>query len=226
MRSLDIIGYDDYCVTPFGRVFSLKSRRFLSPSDNHGYLRVTLRKCGTPKTLRVHRLMAYAYFGLPESEDSVVNHKDGDRSNNVISNLEWCTQSYNVKHAHNTGLVKETRRLSQRSLDDDLVHKVCDLIQDSFRNKDIAEMLNVNQTRIADIRSGACYPDISKEYNFKKANPPTGHISPEKLIRICEMIQAKESYAKIKAAVNCSSKTIASIKKRKTGTYISNNYSW
>jgi hypothetical protein len=58
---------------------------------------------GNPKRILVHRLVAAA-FKARVNEDDVVNHKDGDKLNNVADNLEWCTRSENMIHAISSGL--------------------------------------------------------------------------------------------------------------------------
>ena len=65
--------------------------------------RVMLWKDKTPKTWLVHRLVAMAFLGVPE-ESLTVNHKDGNRGNNCIDNLEWLSLSDNIRHGFNTGL--------------------------------------------------------------------------------------------------------------------------
>ena len=53
------------------------------------------------KTYSVHRLVCRAFHGLPPSEaHAKVNHKDGDKSNNKLDNLEWCTRDENIQHEH------------------------------------------------------------------------------------------------------------------------------
>ena len=95
----DVVGYEGlYAVTEEGQVWSYKSKKFLSPADNgHGYLQVGLRKDGKTKMLRVHRLVAEAYIPNPEGKKDV-NHKDGNRGNNNINNLEWATRKENCNY--------------------------------------------------------------------------------------------------------------------------------
>lgn len=105
----DIVGYEGlYQVSNMGGVKSLpkidRLGRFhrgvlKSQVDNgNGYLLVNLKHDGVQRMRSVHRLVAEAFIPndheLPE-----VNHKDGNKKNNVIDNLEWCTRSENVKHA-------------------------------------------------------------------------------------------------------------------------------
>lgn len=71
---------------------------FIKPSDNKGYRMVTLTKDGSRKGMPVHRLVALAFIPNPESKE-IVNHKDGNRGNNNVSNLEWVSRTENTLHA-------------------------------------------------------------------------------------------------------------------------------
>jgi hypothetical protein len=73
--------------------------RELSPSDNlRGYLQCVLYIKGKPKTFKVHRLVASAFLANKENLPQI-NHKDKNRKNNCVENLEWCTASKNVEHS-------------------------------------------------------------------------------------------------------------------------------
>jgi len=90
----------NYLVTVDGRVFSLHTMRFLTLMEkNEGYIYVKLGS----KSHRVHRLVAQTYIPNPENKPQV-NHMDGNKSNNMLCNLEWATQSENIQHACDTGL--------------------------------------------------------------------------------------------------------------------------
>ena len=103
MKAID--GYNGYFVTEEGLVFSSKSNRFLKFSyDKQGYKRVGLSMgCYKTKTIKIHRLVAQAFIPNPENKGDV-NHIDGNKSNNNLSNLEWCTRSENIKHAFDNNL--------------------------------------------------------------------------------------------------------------------------
>ena len=66
----------------------------LKTQDSHGYRRVELNKDGKPKKFMVHRLVAMAFIDNPNNLPQV-NHKDEDKTNNCVSNLEWCDVKYN-----------------------------------------------------------------------------------------------------------------------------------
>ena len=88
-------GYEDYEVSSYGRVWSKKRRILMKQKLNKtGYVSVSLMKDGIPKFFLIHRLVASVFidnpYGLP-----TVNHKDEDKTNNIVENLEWCSQGYN-----------------------------------------------------------------------------------------------------------------------------------
>ena len=97
-----IKGLEDYLITLDGRVFSLKTMRFLKNITRpNGYVYV---KIGS-KTYMAHRLVALTYIPNPENKPQV-NHIDGIKTNNKLFNLEWNTQSENIKHSFDIGLRK------------------------------------------------------------------------------------------------------------------------
>lgn len=78
--------------------------RELKPKDNgRGYLVLLLSVNGTHYQRYVHRLVAQTFIDNPLNY-SEVNHKDGNKKNNEVNNLEWCSKSYNEKHAYANGL--------------------------------------------------------------------------------------------------------------------------
>lgn len=99
-----ISDYPNYEVSNLGNVRNRLTGKVLRPFKNgKGYLRVDLCKNGKEKTFLVHRLVATAFIPNPDNKPQV-NHIDGCKSNNYISNLEWCNSSENVSHSYRTGL--------------------------------------------------------------------------------------------------------------------------
>ena len=117
----DIKGYEGaYQVSNLGRVRSLTRKvktfngvrtskgQLLKPlKTNTGYYRVDLKQNQKDKYMSIHRLVAEAFIPNPNNYP-IINHKDNNPQNNCVENLEWCTQSYNVKYAYKYGNAKPT----------------------------------------------------------------------------------------------------------------------
>ena len=102
-----------------GRVFNIEKGSFVKPSVNGGYYAVTLNNGIRSIRKQLHVLIANHFIDNKDNK-SVVNHIDGNKFNNDISNLEWVTHSENIKHAHNSGLIKckISRKLSPKDVRD------------------------------------------------------------------------------------------------------------
>ncbi len=116
-----IIGNEDYVISNYGRIKRVKRLgingvvgRILKPqADPNGYAKVFLRsQDGCGRKYRVHRLVLETFIGsCPEGFEP--NHKDGNKLNNCINNLEWVTHSGNIKHAYDIGKLRRKLTASQ-----------------------------------------------------------------------------------------------------------------
>ena len=108
----DIKGYEGlYGITTEGNVYSYKRKRFLKPGVNQkGYLYVILCKDGKTKIYTIHRLVAEAY--IPNTENlPQVNHRDENKTNNCLQNLEWCDASYNTNYGTRNEKVSNSKKI-------------------------------------------------------------------------------------------------------------------
>lgn len=114
----DVVGYEGlYQVSNLGRVKSLPKKAGFRKqdekqsaifTDKHGYCKTNLYKNNTHKQVYVHILVAKAFVPNKYNKPQV-NHIDGNKSNNQVTNLEWCTAKENIIHAHLTGLIVAKR---------------------------------------------------------------------------------------------------------------------
>ena len=148
----DIDGYEKlYKISNYGRIKSLymwdghkyiKKEHYINPyisKSSKNYFRNIVKLCknGEKKDFKVHQLVAKAFIPNPMNY-KIVNHKDGNPLNNYVSNLEWCTQKENVKHAIKNELTFKTINSIDR---DDLLE-----LLNSGRNYDeIAKILNIGK---------------------------------------------------------------------------------
>lgn len=98
--------YYNYMISNFGKVLNTKTGRILNPiKSKQGYLKVNLYINGKGKMFYIHRLVA-EHFVSGYKDGLQVNHIDGNKLNNVFTNLEWCTVGENSRHAYDCGLKK------------------------------------------------------------------------------------------------------------------------
>ncbi|MEL7409252.1 MAG: NUMOD4 domain-containing protein, partial [Cyanobacteria bacterium J06558_2] len=86
-----------------GKIQTLKGQVLKARINRSGYYHIGLSKNGTRITFAIHQLVAQAFIPNPDSKKTV-NHIDGNKLNNSLSNLEWSTYSENLEHAYKTGL--------------------------------------------------------------------------------------------------------------------------
>ena len=102
-----------YQVSNYGLIRKIgrcKKPKFMTPKPNQkGYLRVCFSIGGKKRYYRVHRLVAQAFIPNPDNKPQI-NHKDGNKLNNNVSNLEWVTNQENCEHAQRNGLTNHRER--------------------------------------------------------------------------------------------------------------------
>lgn len=174
----DIEGYEGlYQVSNLGYVKSLarqimnhgttylsKERILKFGIDSNGYALVVLSKFNKHQSVRVHRLVATA-FVYNQNHQNIVNHIDGNKLNNVYTNLEWTTSSENNSHAYKSGLkiaAKKTGRISPlRKLTYSQAKEIKNLYRtNKYSRKQISKILNIPRHLINDVLSNNCYKEV------------------------------------------------------------------
>ena len=139
----DIDGYNGlYQISNKGHVKSLKcgKERILKPLINSsGYLKVGLCKNGRVNQLQLHRLVAESFIANPHNLPEI-NHRDENKKNNCVENLEWCDRGYNINYG--TRNERISRKILQYS-------KLGEFIREWQSAAEVERELNINHSNIA-----------------------------------------------------------------------------
>lgn len=122
-------------------VLTIKEKQLKLSNNGRGYLQIYLRKDGKKYALYIHRLVAQAFIPNPKNKEQV-NHKDGNKQNNIVDNLEWVTNLENQQHARKLKLINQDGENSWNS---------------KMFNKDV---LNIRKQK----ENGSSPKDIYKNY--------------------------------------------------------------
>jgi hypothetical protein len=141
-----IKGYEKYMISDEGRVFSIKSHKFLKPCINTcGYYYVHLCKDGIVKNLRIHRLVSQAFLDNNENKQ-FVDHINNNKLDNRLKNLRWCSYSENNRNTiirkNNTSGIKGVHFHKQRN-------KYCVQITINNKSKHIGYYKTLEEATIA-----------------------------------------------------------------------------
>lgn len=144
---MPVVGYEDkYVVDQFGRVYGvdrtttvfdngriyekpIAGKQLKQSLHTKGYKTVSLTKDGKAKTMFVHRIVAEAF--IPNTDNlPMVNHKDEDKTNNFVENLEWCTASYN--RTYGNAVEKHAKKIRGRKHTTEHKKKISDGVKRSY----------------------------------------------------------------------------------------------
>ena len=169
----DVCGYEGlYKVDENGNVFSVRNnkllKRMMFPSG-YEYVHLCNGK-GKTKLFRVHRLVAETFIPNPNNLPEV-NHKDGDKLNNNVKNLEWCTNLENMRHSVETGLrnIKGENNPSAKLTVKDVINIRKEYIPKSkeFGTVALARKYGVTNVMIGKIIRNECWFDPDKSLHRK-----------------------------------------------------------
>jgi hypothetical protein len=161
-----IKNFPDYYVNEQGVVLSFKRNKSLKLKpciSSNGYLKVNLYNDRGRKTISLHRLIAENFIDNEDNKECI-NHKDGNKLNNQIENLEWCTYTENNHHAIENNLSRFAKGENNGSakLRKEDVLKIIDIKnQTKWSNEKISKIYNVNRKTIGNILRGVTWSHIT-----------------------------------------------------------------
>ena len=158
-----IKGFEDYWVDTEGRVWSVKSgemKERTPKKTKKGYLRVNLCKNNKVKDFSIHRLVAMTFLDNPDNYPQV-NHKNGIKTDNRVSNLEWCSGSQNTKHAYAIGLhSQQGSKHSQAKLSEKQAIEIFRRLDKGESPAEIAKDYPVKRKAICNMKQGRSWSHL------------------------------------------------------------------
>lgn len=144
MRSIK--DYEEYKITKDGTVYGKYGKKLIGHIDRCGYHEVALSRNGRYKWHLTHRLVAEAYIPNPNNLP-FVNHIDGNKLNNNVDNLEWCTRSENARHSFKCGLQNNVTNQygNFRVLNSDQIERIYELHKLGYIDKIIAKEIGCSR---------------------------------------------------------------------------------
>lgn len=208
-----------YAISNLGNVYSEYTDKLLKPfPNNQGYLNVDVRVDGLKQYIPVHRMVAIAFIPNPENKP-FVNHIDGNKQNNVVTNLEWVTAQENTLHAVASGLIKIGSEHHQSKLTEKEVHEIKNLMLLGERDVVLAERYNANTGVMFGIRAGRIWKHVMPGVELpllEKARPSNIKISAEDIPVIRRLIAEGYNDAEIGRKYNVARGTINQIRAGRT----------
>ena len=176
----------NYFITSEGKVLNYKFEERKLKLTKTGYFEISLKRNSDQKLTwyRVHRLVAQAFIINSENKP-FVNHKDGNKINNNLTNLEWVTHQENMEHAKNFSLVHRAEQNHNTIHTTEQVEEICKLLALGYRNVDVAKTVGTTHHNVSMIRTGICWQHISCKYNIPSKSRS---LSCETIHWICQKI--------------------------------------
>lgn len=214
-------GKDTDCfVTKTGLVFRINNGKFenVIPYETYnGYLSATVRiNNKKTKAIFIHRMVAQTFIENPENKPEV-NHKDGNKKNNNIQNLEWVTRKENAKHAYEHGLFGFGEDMGTSDISNKTCHKICKLLQDTdLGPKKIANIVDCTSKIVNDILHRKTWLFISKDYDFshRKLRKNSSKELAKEIAKF--LVTGKYSSKEISRIVGCKVHVVKDIRRGKT----------
>lgn len=150
----DVVGFEGlYKVNNYGEIYSLYTNKKLKPSEHKdGYLIFNLRKNKKAYLMTAHRAVAMAFIENPKNLQ-LINHKDENKKNNFVSNLEWCDHSYNNSYNEiaKKRAISYSKTVYQYDVELNFVNKYCSVReaarQNGFSSGNIYDGCNYHKIR-------------------------------------------------------------------------------
>ena len=174
----------------------------------------------------LHRLVAQTFIPNPDNKPEV-NHKDGNKHNNRVDNLEWVTSKENKEHARLNNLARyaNCEDSGKAVCTNDQIKEACELmVENKLSLNTISKKLNIPIDTLYQIRSRGIWYEITKDYTFPEDPVKDCKYNDDKVVAICELIKQGYGAAAISRMLNVGPSTVRDIKYGRSHKRVSKNY--
>lgn len=159
----------NYEVSDLGNVRNIKKGRLMTQYNVNGYSIVGLNSNGKQDKRYVHRLVATAFLGEAH-EDKEVNHKDGNRTNNCVENLEWVTPSENIKHGYREIDRKPKGAKRKYGINNNMrINLKLFRVERNMTQEEFADEIGIGRAMYSKIERGDCDGSLAVWMNLQRA---------------------------------------------------------
>lgn len=211
----------NYFVNERGEVFNSKGKRLKLQKNQDGYMVVNLWDGLKYHHKRINRLVAEVFIPNPENLP-IVNHINHVRDDNRVENLEWVTEKENAQKS--LEFDPFTKKNSRAEITKDDAERICQLIQEGLRNKEISEKVDVSIDTVKHIRRGNTWTEVSRNYKMIRSKKS---ISETTAKWICNKIREGYSNREIVNMATSEGVTMSlvkAIRSKKTWKWLSKEY--
>jgi hypothetical protein len=126
-----------------------------------GYYMISISTNNKSKPYRVHRLLAENFITKVAGKNCI-NHKDGNKLNNSLDNLEWCNHLENMKHAFNSNLANNTGiNNGMAKINDDIAKQIKIMLKEKVSQQKIADKFNISRSLVLGINVGRLWKHVA-----------------------------------------------------------------
>lgn len=155
----------NFMISNYGRVYNKKGFMLMQYITTSGYLGCHINNSHA----MVHRLVAITFLPVENYQLLDVNHKDGNKLNNFVENLEWCTRSQNCLHSFSIGLSKQGEQHPNSKYTEDQVIAICKLLEVGYKPMTICKKLGLPYSKkfvkfIYKLKHGILWKSVSKDF--------------------------------------------------------------
>jgi hypothetical protein len=216
----------NYYISDDGKLYNSKGKELFLRNNRDGYVIGYYWKHNKQKVFSIHREVAKAFIPNPDNKPCV-NHKDGNKTNNHVDNLEWVTYSENSYHASKHGLLKPKCGEDNGSADisNEQALQICVMLKEGYRKCDIVKIFNVSKDIVANIRNKKTWNHLSKDFDFPTSR--SIRYSEETIRWICNLIEqglGNREIVKLASNDSLSEHQVSKIRSKKVFTEISKEY--